>query len=360
MDISVGEIAALVGGAVTGEPALRITGLNGIRQAQWGDLTFLGDRKYLPYLETTGASAVLVARDFEPGAAGASASKQRAYIQVKNPYLAFMRVVQQYSSSPEVFHPSGIHPTAVVGRNVKLGRDVALDAYVRIADDCDIGDDVVMYAGVYVGRGCRIGDHTVIYPNVTLREGVTVGARCLLHAGAVLGSDGFGFVPMDDAWLKIPQAGTVVIGDDVEIGANSAVDRATIGSTVIGRGTKIDNLIQIGHNVEIGEHCVLSGMTGVAGSAIIGDHVTIGAQVGISDHAQVGDGAMIGARSVVISKVEPGQVVSGHPLMDHKLQLRMLAGMRQLPEWPRRIRELERRIEELEAQLRGKAEDHSG
>jgi len=359
MDISVGEIAALVGGSVTGEPALRITGLSGVKEAQAGDLTFLSNRKYLACLETTGASAVLISPDFESAATGASARKERAFIRVKNPYLAFVQVVQRYAKGLEAYHPSGIHPTAVVGHNVKLGRDVALDAHVRIADGCVIGDHVVIYAGVYIGHECRIGDHTVIYPNATIRERVTVGARCIIHAGAVLGSDGFGFIPMNGAWLKVPQAGTVVIGDDVEIGANSAVDRATIGSTVVGRGTKIDNLVQIGHNVEIGEDCVISGMSGLAGSVTVGNHVAIGAQVGVADHARIGDGAMIGARAVVISKVEPGRVVSGHPLMDHKQELRMLAGMRHLPEWSRRIRDLEQRILALEEELRGKSEDHS-
>jgi len=356
MDTSVGEIAALVGGTVTGEPALKITGLNGIKQAHAGDLTFLGDHKYLVYFKSTGASAILVAPDFDPAT---PVPKERALIRVKNPYMAFIQVIQEHAVRPEASYPSGIHPTAVIGRNVKLGRDVAIDAHVRIADDAAIGDGVVLYAGVYIGHGCRIGDRTVVYPNVTLREGVTVGARCILHAGVVLGSDGFGFAPLNGAWFKVPQTGTVIIGDDVEIGANTAIDRATFGSTVVGRGTKIDNLVQIGHNVEIGEDCVISGMTGVAGSATIGNHVTIAAQVGVGDHARIGDRATIGARSGVVGEVEPGRVATGYPLMDHKQELRIMAAMRHIPEWPRRIRDLEQRVQTLEKQLSGKPEDHS-
>jgi UDP-3-O-[3-hydroxymyristoyl] glucosamine N-acyltransferase len=217
-----------------------------------------------------------------------------------------------------------------------------------------------------------IGENTVIYPNATLREGVRVGARCLIHAGVVLGSDGFGFAPLDGAWFKVPQTGTVIIGDDVEIGANSAVDRATFGSTVIGRGTKIDNLVQIGHNVRIGEHCVISGMTGVAGSSTVGNHVTIAAQVGIADHVEIGDRVTIAGRSGVISAIEPGQVVSGFPAIDHHTDMRIMAARRRLPELPRlmaRVKALESRIRELEErwpvagdkekELHGKAADHS-
>lgn len=356
MDTTVGEIAALVGGSVVGESALRIAGLNGIKQAQPGELTFLGNRSYLPFLESTQATAIFVTQDFEEPE---PAREERAFIRVKNPYHAFVRIIQEYAVRPDAFHPQGIHPTAVIGNNVTLGKDVALDAHVCIADDAVIGDAAVLYAGCYVGRGSRIGAGTVLYPNVVLREGVVVGSRCILHAGVVIGADGFGFAPVGGKWFKIPQTGIVILGDDVEIGANSAVDRATFGCTVVGRGTKIDNLVQIGHNVEIGEDSVISGMTGVAGSATIGNHVIIAGQVGVADHSQIGDGVTIGTRSGVFGSVEPGAVVSGYPLVKHKQDLRIQATIKQLPEWPRRIRDLERRIETLEEGLRGKPEDHS-
>lgn len=355
MDTTVGEIAALVGGTVAGEPVLRITGLNGIKQARPGELAFLGNRKYQCFLESTQASAILVPQDFEEPAP----LEGRAYIRVKSPYAAFVRVIQEYAPRADAFHPQGIHPTAVVGKNVSLGKGAALDAHVCIADDAVIGDGAVLYAGCYVGRSSSVGAGTVLYPNVVLREGVTVGARCILHAGVVIGADGFGFAPVGGKWFKIPQTGIVIIGDDVEIGANSAVDRATFGATVVGRGTKIDNLVQIGHNVEIGEDSVISGMTGIAGSATIGNHVIIAGQVGVADHSEIGDGVTIGTRSGVSGSVEPGLVVSGFPLLKHKQDLRIHAAMKQLPEWPRRMRDIERRIETLEEGFCGKTEDHS-
>jgi len=351
MNKSVGEIAELVGGIVAGDGTARITGLNGIKQAKAGDLTFVGSRQYLPYVDTTRASAILVGPEV--------VSTSKTLVHVKHPYAAFVKVIQACAAGAGARHPTGIHPAAVIGWNVSLGRDVGIDAHVRIADDAVIGDGVVLYANVYVGQGSRIGSHTIIYPNVTIRDGVTVGARCIIHAGTVLGSDGFGFAPVEGAWFKIPQLGDVIVGDDVEIGANSAVDRATFGSTIIGRGTKIDNLVQIGHNVEIGEHCVISGMSGVAGSTMIGNHVTIAAQVGITDHVEIGDGVTIGVRSGVVQSIPPGRVVSGFPAVDHQLALRVLAGLRYLPEMPRRIRELERRIQHMEEYVHGTAENDS-
>ncbi|NIA16468.1 MAG: UDP-3-O-(3-hydroxymyristoyl)glucosamine N-acyltransferase [Nitrospiraceae bacterium] len=351
MDRSVGEIAKLVGGTVIGDAGIRITGVNGIKQASSGDLSFIGSPQYLPFLETTGASALLVTDDVT--------SVERTLIRVDRPYLSFLQVLQQCATEEGIPHPVGIHATAVIGQNVTLGRDVALDAHVRIADGCTLGDGVVVYANSYVGNSCNIGEETVIYPNVTLREGVSVGARCIIHAGAVLGSDGFGFAPMGGKLFKVPQVGTVVLGDDVEIGTNSAVDRATFGRTVIGNGTKIDNLVQIAHNVEIGEHTVISGMTGIAGSTTIGAGVTIAAQVGVVDHVEIGDGATIAGRSGVATSVKPGQVVSGFPATDHKLDMRILASLRRLPDMAPRVRRLERRIQELEEQLHGKAKNDS-
>ena len=345
MDKSVAEIAELVGGAIVGDAALRISGVNGIRQAAPGDLSFVGSQQYATHIQTTAASALLVREDV--------VCKDKTLIRVNDPYKAFIQVIQNCVDH-DAAHPfEGIHETAVIGHNVTLGEGLAIDAHVRIADDARLGDGVVIYAGAYIGRGVSVGADTLIYPNVVIREGATVGARCILHAGVVVGSDGFGFAPMDGTWFKVPQVGTVLIGDDVEIGANSAVDRATFGSTVLGRGTKIDNLVQIGHNVQIGEDCVVSGMTGIAGSTTVGHHVTIGAQAGIGDHLEVGDGATIAGRAGVAGSVKPGAVVSGYPAMDHQAQLRILAAMRRLPDARQRVRKLERRVRELEEQLHG-------
>lgn len=351
MDKSVGEIAELVGGVVVGDAAARISGVNGIQQARSGDLTFVRSAGYLEHLSTTHATAALVTDRVSEAPI--------TLIQVKDPYRAFVQVLQHCSSEYAPPRPQGIHPTAVIGERVQLGDDVAIDAHVRIADECIIGSGTTIYAGSYVGRGSRIGSGSTLHANVTLRESVVVGARCVLHAGVVIGSDGFGFAPVQGRWFKIPQVGNVVIGDDVEIGTNTAVDRATFGSTVIGSGTKIDNLVQIGHNVRIGENCVISGMTGIAGSTTIGNNVTIAAQVGIADHIEIGDGATIAGRAGVATNVKPGQVVSGFPAMEHNAALRIMASTRRLPDMAGRVKQLELRIQELEKILHGETEDHS-
>ena len=339
MDKSLAEIAELIGGTVIGDATTRISGVNGIKQAGRGELTFVSNLRYLPFLETTHASAAIV------GAAVTSAPIP--VIQVAKPDVAFWTVLKHVADS-EVTHPhAGVHPTAAIGDNVRLGADVAIDAHVRIADGCVIGDGVVLYAGVYIGQDSVIGGNTVVYPNVVIRERVTLGARCIIHGGAVIGADGFGFVPLGKAQFKIPQVGTVVIGDDVEIGANTTIDRATFGRTVVGNGTKIDNLVQIGHNVEIGEHCVISGTTGISGSTIIGNNVMIGGQAGIGGHIDIGDRAIIAARTGVTKSVEPGKMVSGFPMKEHKEDLRIMACISRLPQLARRVHELEAQIREL-------------
>jgi len=350
MKKSVGEIAEFVGGAVIGDPTVQITGVNGVKQARAGELTFIGNRQYLPFLESCQASAVIVTKEV--------GQWRGPLIQVENPYLAFVRVIQEYVQVPAE-HPQGFHPTAILGDNVKLEENVALGAHVCIGNNVTIGKGTILYSGVFIGHGCTIGTDALVYPNVVIREGTRVGDRCILHAGAVIGTDGFGFAPMGSVWAKVPQVGNVVLGDDVEIGSNSAVDRATFGSTVVGRGTKIDNLVQIGHNVQIGEHCVISGMTGVAGSAVIGNRVTIGGQAAIADHVQIADGATIAGRSAVFGPIEAGQTVSGYPASDHKTSLRIMACTRRLPDLNKQVKVLERRVKELEKQLYGKTANHS-
>lgn len=344
MEMTVSEIAERVGGVVVGDGDVRITGVNGIKEAVGGDLTFLTDARYLGYLAKTEASAILVTNAID--------SAPRTLIQVANPYLAF------YSIFP-VFRPPrqhairGIHPSAVVSETAELGEDVTLGAGVFVGDAARIGARAVLYPGVYVGAGAVVGSDTVLYPNVVVREGVEVGARCIMHPGVVLGADGFGFQLYQGTLHKVPQIGTVVIGDDVEIGANSAVDRATFGATVIGRGTKIDNLVQIGHNCRIGEHCTISGTTGIAGSATIGNRVTIAAQVGIGGHLEIGDGVVVAARSGVTKSIPPGQVVSGFPAKDHNVEKRLRASERQMPDALRRLRDLERRLDTMEGKTHG-------
>ncbi len=343
MDTTVGDIARLVGGTVLGEADTRITGVNSIADAGPGELSFIRDARYLPYLETTGAAAVLIAR--------APENPATTLILVPTPDLAFAQVLQSLADTGQTRPAPGIHPSAAIADSARLGEAVFIDAHARIGENCVIGDRAMIYAGVFVGSGCVVGPDTVVHANVVLREQTVVGARCILHAGAILGSDGFGFAPLGGRWAKIPQVGTVELGDDVEIGSNTAIDRATFGVTRVGNGTKIDNLVQIGHNVRIGEHCVIAGKAGIAGSAVIGNHVRIGAGAGINGHIDIGDGATIGARAGVTKSVAPGSTVSGFPAMDHNLERRVLAAQHRLPDLLRRVRQLERAVQALEGRL---------
>ena len=349
MNTTVAEIAAFVGGTVVGDSSTPLTGISGIRQAGPGDLTFLADSRYVPFLETTNASAILVSLDVM--------ESEKALIQVSDPYLALTALLKRVQAET-AYHPTDIHPTAVISEDVEMGRHVAVGAHVCIANGCRIGDGVTLYPGVYIGHGCEIGAGTLIYPNAVIREGTRIGKRCIVHSGAALGSDGFGFASVDGKHEKVPQVGTVVIGDDVEIGANTAVDRATFGQTIVGEGTKIDNLVQIGHNVRVGKHTVICGNAGIAGSTVVGDRVTIAAGAGIAGHIEVGEGAVIGAYSGVSKSIKPGRAVFGYPAVEHSRSKRIIAAQRQLPDLVRVIRDLEKRVAELEGQLDGKAEDN--
>ena len=339
MQITVQDIAALVGGRVHGDGSVCITGVNGLKEAAPGEICFVRGTRYLPLLETSAASAVFINEVPEWLSIPA--------IVVGQPDLAFAMLLK-HCETESLIHPTGIHPTAVVDATATLGVDVALDARVVIAPGAVLGDRVVIYAGAYIGRNVHIGDDTVIYPNVVLREDTTLGRRCIIHAGAILGSDGFGFAPLGGQWMKIPQVGRVQVGDDVEIGSNTTIDRATFGVTRIGTGTKIDNLVQVGHNCEIGEHCAIAGMAGLAGSTVLKNHVRVGASAGVAGHIELGEGATVGARSGVTHSVAPGQTVLGYPADDLSKTRRVWAANRRTPEMLRRIRQLEHQLEALE------------
>jgi UDP-3-O-[3-hydroxymyristoyl] glucosamine N-acyltransferase len=342
MNLTVGDIAALVGGQVSGDPSVMITGVNGVDEAGNGDLCFIRNVQYLPQLAQSRAAAVLIQE--------APADLTIPAILVPKPDLAFAMVLK-HCETQQLRHPVGIHPAAVIDPTATLGHQVAVGACAVIEAGAVLGDNVIIYSGAYIGRAVRIGAGTIVYPNVTLREETEVGARCIIHAGAAIGSDGFGYAPLEGAWMKIPQVGRVVIEDDVEIGSCTAIDRATFGETRVGKGTKIDNLVQIGHNVRIGEHCALAGMVGVAGSALLKDRVQVGASAGIKGHLSIGEGATVAARSGVIKSVEPGSIVSGFPAIDHQEERRVMVAQRRIPELIRRIRLLERELEALKEQL---------
>lgn len=342
MKMTVGEIAAMVGGTVSGDPDVLITGVNGVDQAGPGELCFIRSARYLPQLNESRASAVLIQEVPEGLAIPA--------IRVDAPDQCFAMVMKHCETLSQA-HPTGIHPNAVVHAGAHLASGVAVGACAVIEDGVFLDEGSVIYSGVYIGRNARIGKATIVYPNVTIREETEIGQRCIIHAGAMIGSDGFGYVPLNGQWMKIPQVGRVILEDEVEVGSGTAIDRATFGETRIGKGTKIDNLVQIGHNVRIGEHCALAGMVGIAGSAILEDAVQVGASAGIKGHLTIGKGATVAARGGVVRSVEPGAIVSGFPAIDHQEERRVLVAQRRVPELIRRIKQLERELNDLREEL---------
>lgn len=343
MNTTVAEIARMVDGRTVGKPDTPLTELEEIRQARPGALTY-AEGAYLRYVETTQASAVIVPEECPPAAA--------ALIHVADPNAAFAIVAVAFSRPPEQPSP-GIHPAAVIDPSAKVAGDLSAGPGAYAGPGAVIGCRVVLHANAVVEAGAVVGDETVIHANATVGAGVRVGARCILHAGSVVGSDGFGFVFSGGKHAKVPQVGTVEIGDDVEIGANSCVDRARFGRTVVGTGTKIDNLVQVGHNVRIGKHCILCGGAGIAGSAILGDYVTLAAGAGVAGHLEVGDKVTVAAWGGVTKTIPPGRTVSGFPAIDHAQEQRIKASVRLLPEAMKKLRTLKQRIEELEKQLDG-------
>jgi len=332
------ELAVLVGGQVEGDRALEITGIASIEEAKGGEVTFLSEVKQLSRLEKTNASAVIVPASFS--------SFPKPLIRTANPYLAYAKVQAFFSHQP--YSPKGIDPRSHIGRGAEIGRDVSIYPFVYVGDGSKIGDRVVLYPGVYVGESVQIGEESILYPNVVIMERCVIGKRVTIHAGTIIGSDGFGFAREGNRYVKIPQVGIVQIDDDVEIGANCAIDRASMGKTWIKRGVKTDNLVQIGHNVIIGEDTVIVAQVGIAGSTEVGNRVSLGGQVGVIDHIKIGDGAMVGAQSGVAQDVAPGQVISGSPGFPHREWLKVQAVFPKLPEMKRALMALEKRVRALE------------
>ena len=337
------EIARIVGGTVSGDADRLVTGLSGIREATPGDLSFVASPKYLGAVKTTRASVLIVPRDLELPFGG-------TLIQVENPTEAFGKLIDQVAPKPIQFKP-GIHPTAVVASTAKLGTDVSIQPHVVIEDGAVLGDRTVVGANSYIGHESVLGSDCLIYSLVSVRERTLLGNRVILHGGVIIGADGFGFEPVEGKHKKVPQVGYVEIGDDVEIGANTAIDRGRFGRTRIGNGTKIDNLVQIAHNCVVGEHCIICGLVGIAGSVIIGNHVTIAGQVGIAGHLTIGDKSIIMAQAGVTKDVPPGSIMLGAPAVPHKEFKRVNAVVQRLPETLAKIHELEQLLAELRNHL---------
>jgi UDP-3-O-[3-hydroxymyristoyl] glucosamine N-acyltransferase len=336
-----GEIAHLIGGELIGDGGLVVRGVASIEDAEEGDITFALNGRYLGSAYNSKATALIVSQDvdIEP-------KREMALIKVQNPRLAFTRVLELFA--PKSTPKPGIHPTAFIGEGSKRGKDVSIGAYVVIGDDTRIGDGVILYPHVYIGDRVEIGEGSIIHPHVTIYRMSKIGKRVIIHSGSVVGSDGFGYVKVDGEHLKIPQNGSVEIGDDVEIGANVTIDRATTGTTQIGSGTKIDNLVMIAHNVSIGKNCVIVAQTAIAGSAKIEDGVTIAGQVGVAGHLVVGSNTVVAARSVITKSIKSGQFVSGFPARPHPEEKRIKVARTKLPDLLKKVKELEKKVERLE------------
>ncbi len=344
MQIKAIQIAQWVDGKIIrGEENTLIRSVNSIENAKEGDLVFIRDKKYEPFLSNTNASAVLIAE--EPTL---PLPETLVCIIVKNPEIAFIQILQKFGIEQQPFLPGGIHPTAIIAENVQLGEGVTIGPYVFIGKNTRIDKNTIVFPNVYIGDNCQIGENNCFFPNVTIRENTIIGSHCIIHAGVCIGTDGFGFVFDGNEWIKVPQIGRVVIGDNVEIGSNTCIDRATFGETRIGTGTKIDNLVQIGHNVKIGENCAIAATTGIAGSAVIGNGVRIGAGSGINGHITIGNNVTIGAWSGVTKSVEDGSIVSGFPAVDHSRAKRILVAQQYVPELMKKVKDLEARIQKLE------------
>ncbi|HKA28688.1 MAG TPA: UDP-3-O-(3-hydroxymyristoyl)glucosamine N-acyltransferase [Candidatus Binatia bacterium] len=333
--MKLGELARLLGAVLEGaSPDVEITGVAAIEDAVPGTVTVLADRRLESRLARTRASAVLVGPD-APAASW-------PVLRVAHPWVAFARAMELFH--PPQRPPAGVHPTALVAASAVLGPGAFVGPYVVIGDDVQIGRDAVLHAHVTLYRGVRIGDGFTAHAGAVVREDVVIGDRVTLHAGSVIGSDGFGFVPLPDGHRKIPQVGTVILEDDVEIGANATVDRATLGATRIGRGTKLDNLVMIGHGSQLGPGCLLAAQVGLAGSMRLGAGVMMGGQAGASGHFLIGDGAQIAAQSGVHREVPAGGVYSGYPAIEVRRWRRMVNAVPRLPEVFRRLRRVEKAV----------------
>jgi len=331
------EFAKLADGAVIGDPETELTGVAGIQDAGAGDITFISSPKFAGYLAASAAACIITKEEI--------AGCRIAQLVVSSPYYAFAKAL-------EYFHPAaapvaGVSSSASVSEGAVIGENVSILPFSSVSEGAVIGRGSVISQGVFIGRDTKIGAKCLIHPNVVIRENVRIGDRVIIHAGTVIGSDGFGYVLEKGAHYKIPQVGGVIIEDDVEIGSNVSIDRATIGNTVIGKGTKIDNLVQIAHNVRIGANSLIVAQTGIAGSTELGDFVVLGGQVGVADHTTIASGTMVASQSGIKGQIAKG-IYSGSPAIPHATWLRAQSLFARLPELNKRVRELEAKTDRLE------------
>ena len=331
------RLAQLVEAEVSGNPELIICRARSFETAEEGDITYASSSRYLDRLHLTKASAV-IANNFIH-------DTDKSLLQVSNPKLAFAKVLKFLSSKP--FQARGVSSLASLGVNCQISSQVSVAPFVHVGDEVTIEGQVTIESGCSIGNGCRISEGTILNPNVTLYPGVTIGRHVILHSGCVVGADGFGYVSDSEGHLKIEQTGTVIIEDNVDIGANSCIDRGTFGATVVGMGSKLDNLVHVGHNCQIGHHTIIVGCVGISGSVQIGDHCLIAGQAGISHHVKIGDNVTIMQKTAVTKNVPSGSVVSGLHCRDHREQLRLEALIQKLPEHYQDWRNLKKQLESL-------------
>ena len=342
MEYTLSTIEAQVEGQLSGNGDALISGINALETAQAGELTFAEHDQYAPQVRVTHASAIIVSKQFP-------SITDKNLLRVANPRRAFVKVMLMFQPHPP--RTGGIHPTASVSPEARLASDVAVGECAVIRAGARIGGGTIIESGVHIGEHVAIGEDCFIGPNVVLMYGTRLGDRVIVHGGTVIGGDGFGYLWTDGRHLKIPQLGNVVIEDEVEIGSNVCVDRATFGSTIIRRGTKIDNLVQIAHNDVIGEDVIITGQVGLSGSVTVGNRVMFGGQSGVVDHVTIGDDARIGAASPVTKDVKPGETVWGFPARPHRRVKRELASLSFLPRMMKQLHELSQKLTRLSARL---------
>lgn len=343
---SIEQLSRHVHGKVIGDPSRKISGFGPAREAKEDEITFLAFPKYLPDIMASRAGAVIVSSPLELSG--------KSQIVVPNPYLAFIRIIDLFHKPTHP--PEGISPLASVSPASVIGRSCSISPFVFVDEGAEIGDHVILYPGVFVGKGVKIGSGSLIYPKVVLYDGTRIGQNAIIHGGTVIGSDGFGFVTEADTHYKVPQLGIVVIEDDVELGANVTIDRATFGETRIKKGTKTDNQVHVGHNVVIGEKGLIAGQVGFAGSSVIGDLVSMGGQVGVAGHLKIGNRVTIAGKGGVTHDLESNQTVAGFPAVPHRQWKKSMILIGRLEEMADRIKEMGKKIEELELQLKKQTE----
>ncbi len=336
------QIATVLNGTIEGDSSVVVNNFSRIEDGKPGTLTFLANPKYTHYIYSTDASIVLVNNDFV-----ADQPVKATLIRCFNAYAALAILLDMVEKTKP--QKSGIEAMSYIATNVKYGENIYVGAFAYIAENVLIGNNTKIYPQVYIGENVTIGDNTIIYPGAKVYQGCTIGNNCIIHAGAIIGSDGFGFAPEDGIYKKIPQMGIVIIEDDVEIGANTTIDRAVMDATVVHRGVKLDNLIQIAHNVEIGENTVMAAQVGVSGSTKIGKHCVFGGQVGLGGHITIGDNSSVGAQSGIISNIESDSKILGSPAIPVKNFFKSSVVFPKLPDMYRQLAQLQKEVEELKS-----------